>query len=59
VSQQFEVIRLLTIFAKYPLYRLKRFDYFDLVKVNKIILNKDYLTNEKFNKLRLITVGMN
>lgn len=51
--------KVLPFFAKYPLQGVKLLDYFDFVKVVRLMKNKTHLTAEGLDIIRNIKEGMN
>ena len=51
--------KIIPLFAKYTLYGTKKQDYLDFVKVAHLLKNKDYLTTQGKEKIKLITSNMN
>lgn len=51
--------KVIPLFDKYPILGCKYKDYVDFKRVSKLIQNKNHLTSEGLEKIRLIKIGMN
>ena len=51
--------KVLPFFEEYPILGLKSKDFRDLLKIAKLVKNKEHLTSEGLNQIRLIHSNMN
>lgn len=51
--------KIIPFFSKYPIKGIKSLDFSDFCKVAQKMENKDHLTEEGLNQIRLIKSGMN
>jgi len=51
--------KILPFFEQYPILGLKSKDFRDLLKIAKLVKNKEHLTSEGLNQIRLIQSNMN
>jgi hypothetical protein len=51
--------KVIPLFDKYPILGCKYKDYVDFKRVSKLIQNKNHLTSEGLEKIRLIKMGIN
>ena len=50
---------IIPLFSKYPVYGMKALDFADFCKVSEIVKNKEHLTVEGLEKIKILKIGMN